>query len=216
MPRLSVLLPVRNAARTVRAAVVSILRQTERDLSLVVRRRRLRRRDPADPRARSRRETGASPSSAGPGEGIALALNRGLASCDAPLVVRMDADDLAHPARLAAHLRGARRRSGPRRRRLAGCALFPRRGRVRAGMARYAAWLNALATPDLVAARFPRRGAAVHSASIARGDEPRAAWRLARGPFPEDYDLGSGSPPREAAGEPAAHAPAPGASRRAG
>src|SRR5512141_1626225 len=35
MPRVAVLLPARNAAATVRAAAVSILRQTERDLALV-------------------------------------------------------------------------------------------------------------------------------------------------------------------------------------
>ncbi len=35
MPRVAVLMPARDAARTVRAAAASILRQTERDLSVV-------------------------------------------------------------------------------------------------------------------------------------------------------------------------------------
>ncbi len=35
MPRVAVLMPARDAGRTVRAAAVSILRQTERDLALV-------------------------------------------------------------------------------------------------------------------------------------------------------------------------------------
>lgn len=34
-------------------------------------------------------------------QGLGLALNRGLAACRAPLVARMDADDVAHPTRLA-------------------------------------------------------------------------------------------------------------------
>src|SRR5512133_2727622 len=99
MPRVCVLLPARDAAATVRPAVASILRQTERDLAVVC----------VDDgstdgtaelldalAARDRRVRVVR----GPGEGIARALNRGLARCDAELVARMDADDVAHPERL--------------------------------------------------------------------------------------------------------------------
>src|SRR5512138_1040036 len=147
MPKIAVLLPARDAAGTIRPAVASILRQTERDLSLVC----------VDDgstdgtgellgriAARDRRVTVVR----GPGEGIAAALGRGLARCDAEVVARMDADDVAHPARLALQLEALEADPG-----LAAVGarvrLFPRR-HLRAGMVRYAAWLNGLTSPELV------------------------------------------------------------------
>ena len=186
MPRLAVLLPVRNAARTVRAAVVSILRQTERDLGVVCVDDGSDDATPgilADLAARDRRVEVVR----GPGEGIARALNRGLARCDAELVARMDADDLAHPARLAAQREAlaadpALAAVGSR------VALFPRAA-VRAGMARYAAWLNGLVTPELVVRDLLVEAPLVHPAATIsrRALEALGGWR--DGPFPEDYDL---------------------------
>src|SRR5512141_1938709 len=100
MPRVAVLLPARDAAGTVRAAAVSILRQTERDLALVCvddgsadgTGEVLARLAERDRRVVAVRGTGA---------GSAPALQLGLARCDAELVARMDADDVAHPRRLA-------------------------------------------------------------------------------------------------------------------
>jgi hypothetical protein len=186
VPRVSVLLPARNAESTVRAAVVSILRQTERDLGVVCVD------DGSTDRtgeildalaARDRRVTVMR----APGEGIARALNRGLARCDAELVARMDADDVAHPERLA--LQRAALAADPA---LAAAgtrvALFPR-ARVRAGMARHAAWLNGLVTPALVARDLLVEAPLVHPASAIRRSALEAAGGWREGPFPEDYDL---------------------------
>jgi GT2 family glycosyltransferase len=186
VPRISVLLPARNAAGTVRAALASILRQTERDLGVVC----------VDDgssdgtgailaalAARDRRITVLS----GPGEGIARALNRGLARCDAELVARMDADDVARPDRLA--LQRAALGAEPSLAAVgARVALFPR-GAVRAGMARYVAWLNGLVTPALVDRDLLVESPLVHPASTVRRSvlETAGGWR--DGPFPEDYDL---------------------------
>lgn len=186
MPRVAVLLPARDAERTVRAAAASVLRQTERDLALVAVDdgstdgtgailARLAERDPRVVVVR------------GPGEGIARALNRGLAACDAEVVARMDADDVAHPARLARQLEaleadpslaavGARVR------------LFPRR-EVREGMRRYVAWLNGLVTPELVRRDLLVEAPLVHPAAAIRRDALAAAGGWRDGPFPEDYDL---------------------------
>jgi hypothetical protein len=123
----------------------------------------------------------------GPGEGIARALNRGLARCDAPLVARMDADDVAHPERIAAQralLEGAPELAAAGSR----VALFPRAA-VRAGMARYAAWLNGLVTPDLVHRDLLVEAPLVHPAATIRRDRLEAAGGWRDGPFPEDYDL---------------------------
>jgi hypothetical protein len=123
----------------------------------------------------------------GPGEGIARALNRGLARCDAPLVARMDADDVAHPERLAVQRAlleeaPALAAAGTRVR------LFPRAA-VRSGMARYVAWLNGLVTPALVRRDLFVEAPLVHpSAMIRRGPlEEAGGWR--DGDFPEDYEL---------------------------
>ncbi|MEI6223337.1 MAG: glycosyltransferase [Deltaproteobacteria bacterium] len=186
MPRVAVLLPARDAAGTVRAAVLSILRQDFRDLSLVA----------VDDGSRD--GTGAILAGLaardrrivlvqGSGEGIAGALNRGLARCDAEVVARMDADDVAHPRRLRRQLEaldadpllaavGSRVR------------LFPRRV-VAGGMARYAAWLNGLVTPGLVTRDLLVESPLVHPASTIRRAalEEAGGWR--DGDFPEDYDL---------------------------
>lgn len=186
MPRVAVLLPARDAAGTVRAAAVSILRQTERDLALVCV-------DDGSADAtgrilahlaeRDRRVTVLR----GPGEGIVAALRRGLARCDAEVVARMDADDVAHPARLA-----LQRAALDADRRLAAVGarvrLFPRR-EVREGMARYARWLNGLTTPELVRRDLLVESPLVHPAAAIRRAalEDVGGWR--EGDFPEDYDL---------------------------
>jgi glycosyltransferase involved in cell wall biosynthesis len=186
VPRISVLLPFRDAAVTLRAAAVSILRQSERDLSLVCvddgsrdgSGEVLARLAGRDRRIRLLR---------GPGEGIARALERGRAACDAEVIARMDADDVAHPRRLALQLEALR--ADPRLAAVGGrIRLFPRRT-LRAGMIRYAAWLNGLVTPELVErdllveAPLVHPAAAIRSAALARV----GGWR--DGPFPEDYDL---------------------------
>lgn len=186
MPRVAVLLPARDAAGTARAAAVSILRQGFRDLVLVA----------VDDGSRD--GTGALLDGIarrdrrvrvihGPGEGIARALNRGLAACDAEVVVRMDADDVAHPRRIERQLAALDADStlaavGSRVR------LFPRRG-VAGGMTRYVAWLNGLVTPELVARDLLVEAPLVHPASAIRRAVLDAAGGWRDGDFPEDYDL---------------------------
>jgi glycosyltransferase involved in cell wall biosynthesis len=186
MPRVAVLLPVRDAAATVRAAAVSILRGRWRDLALVAvddgsrdgsgdLLERLARRD-----ARLRVVRG-------PGEGIAGALQRGLAASDAELIARIDADDVAWPDRLAAQVEaldadptltavGARVR------------LFPRAA-VRGGMRRYVAWLHGLTTPALVARDLFVEAPLIHPTVLLRRSALEAVGGWRQGDFPEDYDL---------------------------
>ena len=186
MPLVSVLLPTRDAAATLRAAAVSILRGSLRDLELVVVDDGSTDATPAlldrlagrDRRVRVVR---------GPGEGIAAALTRGLAASDAPLVARMDADDVAWPGRLALQVAAlaaepALAAAGARVR------LFPR-ARVQGGMRRYVAWLNGLTSPALVARDLFVEAPLVHPAALLRRGplEQVGGWR--DGPFPEDYDL---------------------------
>jgi GT2 family glycosyltransferase len=186
MPRVAVLLPVRNAAATLRAAAVSILRGSYRDLTLIAvddgstdgSAAVLDRLAARDPRLRVLR---------GPGEGIALALDRALTASDSELVARMDGDDVSWPGRLAEQVAaldadpsltvvGARVR------------LFPRR-QVRDGMRRYVGWLNSLTTPELVARDLFVEAPLVHPASLLRRSALAAVGGWRTGDFPEDYDL---------------------------
>ncbi len=186
MPRVAVLLPARDAERTVRAAAASILRQTQGDLRLVVvddgstdgTGAELERLAGRDRRVEVLH---------GPGAGIAAALALGLARCDAEVVARMDADDVAHPRRLEIQLAAlAADRSlaavGSRVR------LFPRRS-VAEGMRRYAAWLNGLVAPELVLRDLLVEAPLVHPASAIRLDALQAVGGWRDGDFPEDYDL---------------------------
>ena len=186
MPRAAVLLPARDAERTIRAACLSILRQGFRDLVLVA----------VDDGSRDRtghlleelaRRDRRVRVIHGPGEGIARALQRGLAACDAEVVVRMDADDVAFPRRLERQLPAldadrSLAAVGSRVR------LFPRRI-VAPGMARYAGWLNGLVTPELVERDLLVESPLVHPASAIRREALEAVGGWRDGDFPEDYDL---------------------------
>ncbi len=186
MPRVSVLMPVRDAARTVRSAARSILWQTVRDLELVAVDDGSSD-DSADVLQRLAERDARLVVVRGQGEGIASALNRGLARCDAAVVARMDADDLAHPRRLERQL--AALEALPRLWAVGSqVRAFPRAD-VRDGMRRYVQWLNGLTTPELVARDLLVEAPLVHPAVAIRREalERLRGWR--QGPFPEDYDL---------------------------
>lgn len=99
-PRVSILVPVYNCERYVRDAIGSLLAQTMRDFELIViddgstdgSLAILRDLAAGDVRLRvvSR-----------PNTGLTVALNEALSLATAPLIARMDGDDVAHPDRLA-------------------------------------------------------------------------------------------------------------------
>ena len=104
LPAVDVLIPARNAARTLEAAVRSTLAQTAPNLRVIViddgstddTPAVLDRLTAQDERVQHLRL---------PGLGIAAAMNAGLARATAPLVARLDADDLSAPDRHARQLR---------------------------------------------------------------------------------------------------------------
>ena len=113
MPAVSVLLPVRDAASTLAACLDSLAAQTLADHEVVAvddgsmdgSGERLGARAAADPRVRVFRT---------PPRGLVPALTLALAEARAPLVARMDADDVAHPPRLEAQVQAAARRRAAR------------------------------------------------------------------------------------------------------
>lgn len=184
MPAVSVLLPARDALATLPAALGSILRQSFRSFELVVvddgstdgTGPFLRELRAHEPRLRV---------VAGPGRGIVAALEAGRAACRAPLLARMDADDVAHPRRLelqVAALAAAPALAG------VGCAvsIFPR---PKEGMRLYARWLSGLVTPAQVERERFVESPLVHPAMLLRAQAIEASGGWVERGVPEDYDL---------------------------
>ncbi len=123
----------------------------------------------------------------GAGRGIVAALRRSAGAARAPLLARMDADDVAHPERLAAQRRLLDRDPG-----LAGCGTgfryFPR-DRLRSGYRRYERWLNGLRTPEQVRRDLFVECPVAHPTLVLRRSAYEAAGGYRDVPWPEDYDL---------------------------
>jgi glycosyltransferase involved in cell wall biosynthesis len=124
-----------------------------------------------------------------PRRGLVAALNLTLAEARAPLVARMDADDVAHPERLERQARRLEEDAGVD---ILGCrvALVAAEGvPVGGGMRAYVAWLNGLLDHESMARdRFVESPLVHPSAAMRRETLVRlGGWRDFDGP--EDYDL---------------------------
>lgn len=119
--------------------------------------------------------------------GLVAALNLGIAEARAPLIARMDADDVMHPDRLRAQHEYLRARPEVA---LAGTQveLFPP-DEVRGGYLEYVRWQNAIVEPDDVAREIYVESPFAHPSVMARTEVLRAIGGYADGPFPEDYEL---------------------------
>ena len=188
MPRVSVLLPVRDAIATLAACLDSLAAQTladhevvavddgSRDGSgeLLLARARL------DPRLRVRRT---------PPRGLVAALAVSLAEARAPLVARMDADDVALPQRLARQ--AERLESDPSVDVLGSrvALLSPPGETPGEGMRAYVEWQNGLLDHDAIFRDRFVESPLVHPSVAMRADALRGlgGWRAFDGP--EDYDL---------------------------
>jgi glycosyltransferase involved in cell wall biosynthesis len=183
-PRVSILLPAFNAADTLDACLHSLRRQTLEAWECV-----LVDDGSTDATAEIAGRAAAADSRMAlvqrPHGGIVDALNAGLARCRAPLIARMDADDVMHRGRLATqaaaldaapHLDavGCHVRIFPR------AALTPRRRE-------YEAWLNGLLDQDDIARNAFVECPVAHPSLMMRARLAAEGYRD-RG-WPEDYDF---------------------------
>lgn len=185
-PAVSILLPVRDEERFLPAALESIFRQTFTDWELVAVDDGSHDTTPAilaeaarrDPRVRVLRS---------PARGLVPALNTGLNACRAPLVARMDADDISHPRRLETQVSFLTRNPQVG---LVACDFrsFPRASLGR-GMVAYERWQNSLASHEDILRDLFVESPFVHPSVVFRGEEVRSVGGYRDRGWAEDYDL---------------------------
>lgn len=185
-PAVSLLLPCRDAAPWLPECIASLDAQTERDFEVLAvddassdaTRELLTDWSRRDPRVRVLE---------GSGTGLVAALRRAASRARAPLLARMDADDVAHPERLAAQRGFLRDRPE-----LAGCGTgiryFPREA-LGSGYRRYERWLNRLRTSEEVFRDLFVECPVAHPTLMLRRSAYQAVGGYRDLGWPEDYDL---------------------------
>jgi glycosyltransferase involved in cell wall biosynthesis len=183
-PRVSVLLPVRDAAATLPACLASLGAQTLADHEVVAvddgsrdgSGALLERAARADPRLRLVRAGG---------PGLVAALNAAAAAARGPLLARLDADDVAHPERL--ELQAERLGADPAVD-ILGCRVRLV-GQAGPGMTRYVSWMNGLLDHESIAADLLVESPLAHPSVMMRAETLRALGGYRAFDGPEDYDL---------------------------
>jgi hypothetical protein len=185
-PAVSVLMPSYNAAGTLDDAVDSILNGSWRDLELIVVDDGSSDESVSLRRRRAEGDLRLRPIFLGHG-GIIRALNAGLAIARAPLVGRMDADDLAHRERLEQQLAFMQKHPELA---AAGCLVvgFPARS-VRAGFRIYLEWMNRLTEPEAIALQIFVESPLAHPSMVIRRSWLERMKGYRDFGWPEDHDL---------------------------
>ncbi len=185
-PLVSIILPVRNAAMTLPACLHSINRQTLTDYEV------LAIDDGSDDESADLIATAAARDRrivlvrAGR-IGLPAALNLGLDLARSPIVARMDADDVMHPARLEAQY--AALMAHPELALIASRVVaFPQR-LVKAGYREYLRWQNRVITPADVTAEIYVESPFAHPSVMFRRQIAQELGGYTREHYPEDYEL---------------------------
>ena len=186
MPLVSVLLPCYNAARTLKETLESLSCQTLEDFEVIAV-------DDGSTDATSSilqewadvderiHLIGQAHS------GIVTALNAGMQACQSPFIARMDADDLAHPKRLA--LQVAFLEQHPEIA-VVGCRVrgYPPED-VRQGFSIYLDWQNSLLTNEDIRREMFIESPLAHPSVIVRKEWLFKVGGYQEHGWPEDYDL---------------------------
>ena len=122
-----------------------------------------------------------------PPRGVAAASNEGFREARAPLVARMDCDDVSLPGRLETQVQWARSHPDWS---VVGCQVecFPRKA-MTDGMRKYEAWLNGLVEPVDIGLEMYVESPLPNPGILFRREAFLDLGGYRDGPFPEDYDL---------------------------
>lgn len=182
---MSVLLPVRDGEAFLAEALDSLAAQTFADLEVVIVDDGSRDSSPelaAAYAARDRRFRVVRQAPAG----IVAALERARYEARGRLLARMDADDVALPDRLRLQVEALEREGLDA---VGGAVEVVADGRVTDGLARYAAWLNALVTEEAAARDVFVECPLPHPTLVVRREALERAGGYRETGWPEDYDL---------------------------
>lgn len=186
VPRVSVLLPCRDAAEHLPAAVDSLASQTFRDFEVIAIDDGSRDATPDHLAGWASRDPRVHLVRSDP-RGIVPALRDALRLASGEIVARMDADDIAEPTRLERQLDLLDARPE-----IAACGVgvryFPRPA-VRDGALRYERWLNSLTEPDELARDIFVECPIAHPALMVRREVLLSVGGYCDMGWPEDYDL---------------------------
>ncbi|MGK0188885.1 MAG: glycosyltransferase involved in cell wall biosynthesis [Verrucomicrobiales bacterium] len=156
MPLISIMLPAKDAAATVRAAAESCLQQTKRDLELLLIENDSTAKTIAVMEQLARSDARVRIVHAPPGVGFIAALNLGWRQSQGEFLARMDADDISYPQRIEKQLQLLNEHPE-----LAACGTAVRivrrgdHGKILPplqGFADYQEWLNSVTSPESIAA----------------------------------------------------------------
>ncbi len=182
-PRISVLMPVRNAQDTVAAAIESVQAQTFTDWELVI----------VDDGSQDGTGEIVSAFAATdrritvhrlPPRGIAEALIVGCQACQGEFIARMDADDVMDPSRLQAQREHFLANPGHG---LVSCRV--RFGGTEEGYAAHVEWVNALMSSEAISLRRFVEAPVAHPSVMFRRELLAKHGGYRSGDFPEDYEL---------------------------
>jgi len=185
-PKISIVMPVRNAAGTLRVALESVRSQTFQDWELVT----------VDDGSKD--ETAEILAAAArtdfririlsqPACGIAEALQRGCAAARGEFIARLDADDWSPPERLLRQLEFFERHP-----QLGVVSCRVKHGgdpTAQAGYAAHVAWINSRLTPGDIALRRFVESPVAHPSVMFRSVLLQQHGGYESGDFPEDYEL---------------------------
>jgi glycosyltransferase involved in cell wall biosynthesis len=185
-PPVSILLPVRNEARHLPAALRSLQRQTLRNWELLAvddgstdaTAKILHSFADRDPRIRILKQAAT---------GVVTALNLGLEACRGRYVARMDGDDVCHPQRLARQLESFR--EDPSLTLVAACVRHFPRAAIQGGMLAYEGWQNGILDHNDICRNLFVESPFVHPSVMFRRSAIIAAGGYRQKPWAEDYDL---------------------------
>jgi glycosyltransferase involved in cell wall biosynthesis len=183
-PLVSILLPFHNAAETIADCIESVLAQTLADFEIIAVN------DFSNDDSLRLLQTYSDDRLTiidNEHRGLVSALNTGLGCCRAPLIARMDADDIMYPDRLLKQYEYMRRHHD--------VVLLATQARkfpeasIRKGYREYMRWQNSVLSNEDIHNQMYIESPFAHPSVMFRRDSVIAAGAYRQGAFPEDYEL---------------------------